>query len=82
MAKISELKSVDNTCVAFVDESTIRHFAESGECSPDQQDIVSNGVDVSWRYSDGCKLRGDDELSGVVVRNDAGKLELEERQKN
>lgn len=63
---IAKIQSTQN-CKAIVDIETVRHFRVNQICPLNLDEIVSQGIQD-------CTLRAGDEVSGVVIVNEDGKI--------
>lgn len=63
IAKVKET----NACKATLDVQSVRHFAENRMCPLTLSEIVSQGIQD-------CTLRAGDEVSGVLVVTEDGKI--------
>ncbi len=77
IAKVSENKKTLSSCVAMIDSSSIVQYNESMVCPLDLGEVLEQGVEVGMKDGHDCRLEAGDVITGVLVKNQAGKIVLE-----
>lgn len=75
IAKVESVTKTLSSCVAHV--SSIEQYNSSMVCALDIEEVVSQGVEVGLMNGHDCRLEPGSVLTGVLVKNAAGKIVLE-----
>ncbi len=77
IAKVGSIEKTMTSCTARLDSSSIRFYAENGTCPLDIDEVLAQGIEVGLKDGHDCRFDVGSELSGVLVKNSAGRLVLE-----
>jgi hypothetical protein len=77
IAKVQGNKKSLSSCVAMIDSSSIVQYNESMVCPLDLGEVLEQGVEVGMKDGHDCRLEAGDVITGVLVKNQAGKIVLE-----
>lgn len=77
IAKVSATEKTMISCKAKVDSASIRFFAENATCPLDIDEVLVQGIEVGLKDGHDCRYDVGSEISGVVVKDNAGRLVLE-----
>jgi hypothetical protein len=77
IGKVASIQKNTQGCVAFLNPQEMKMFNPSYICPLDQEEVFAAGVEVGLKNGHDCIYEPGNEISGVLVRINGGKIILE-----
>ncbi len=78
IAKVANVKSKSlSNCTVDIDANSITQYNVNRTCILDIQEVLYKGVEVGLKDGHDCRFDAGDDISGVLVLNNAGQIILE-----